>query len=106
MQIDLLESLNDVKLIITGNDISAVDSIVMSEKELMKQRPIKVNTKIYARNTLQGRVKIESNNIVFESPIGNDRRDNHSISDDNISVTLANNITAEDISLGNNSTVI
>ncbi|ABV74365.1 Cell surface antigen-like protein Sca10 [Rickettsia akari str. Hartford] len=30
VQIDLLESLNDVKLIITGNDISAIDSIVMS----------------------------------------------------------------------------
>lgn len=111
VRIDLLESAKNVKLIITGN-ISAVDSMVMSggTNEIIFQRPIKVNTKIYARNTLQGKVKIESNNIVFESPIGNDGRNNHSISifkvDDNISVTLENNIVAEDINLGKNSTVI
>ena len=112
VRVDLLESLNDLKLIITGNDISAVDSIVMSggTNEIIFRNPIKVKSKIYARNILQGKVKIESNNIVFESPIGNDGRDNHSISifkvDDNISVTLENNIAAEDINLGKNSTVI
>lgn len=99
------------ELTIIGNDISALDSVVLEGggTKLIFQSPITIDAAIYAKTNNVGYIKAKDD-IVFNKPIGFTDGTNHSISglmiSDNKSVTLKSDIYANDIELKENSKLI
>ncbi|QQV74513.1 hypothetical protein H6P87_00047 [Rickettsia tillamookensis] len=102
---------NNATLIINGNDISAVDSIILGggQSKIVFQNPITVDAEIYARTNNAGYIEAK-NDTVFNKTIGFSGGQNHSITglliEDNKTVTLKSDIYASDIELKANSKLI
>ncbi|XVN43690.1 MAG: hypothetical protein RCG16_04735 [Rickettsia hoogstraalii] len=71
---------SNAKLTITGNDISAVDSIVLGggQSKIIFQNPITVDAEIYARTNNAGYIEA-NNDIVFNKAIGFSGNQDHRI---------------------------
>lgn len=102
---------NNATLTITGNDIDAVDSIILGggQSKIIFQNLIMVDAEIYARTNNAGYI-VANNNIIFNKTIGfagnQDHRINGLLISDNKTVTLKSHIYANDIELEKNSTLI
>ncbi|CEO16773.1 hypothetical protein RMONA_01820 [Rickettsia monacensis] len=101
----------DSKLVIKGNDISAVGAIRFggASVELVFENN-NVDNRIYSNGIERGRLTVAGNNVVFTKPIGHDGMNLFSISalqiENNKTATLKSDIYSNDIVLGQNSKLI